>query len=143
MAIQPILEGYRSLTPAMNLKGAAKAIEFFTRVFGAEVVDKFENQTGQLIHVDMKIADGHIMFAEAVRDPVQTLSAMIYVSDCDVVFARALENGATVKRPLADQFYGDRSGTVADPFGNVWTIATHKEDVTKEEMDRRVAAMKR
>ena len=90
----------------------------------------------------MKIAGGHIMFAEAVRDPVLTMHAMIYVPDCDAVLKKAVEAGATVKRPLADQFYGDRSGTVTDPFGNDWTISTHTEDVSKEEMQKRMAAMK-
>jgi len=142
MAVRPIPEGYAALTPGMNLKGAAKAIEFFENVFGAEVVEKYEAPNGQLVHIDMKIAGGHIMFAEAVRDPVQTVHAMIYVTDCDAVFKRAVDAGATVQRPLADQFYGDRSGTVVDPFGNRWTIATHKEDVSKEEMEKRMQAMK-
>ncbi len=142
MAIRPIPEDYAALTPSMNLKGAAQAIEFFKKVFGAEVVEKYEAPNGQLVHIDMKIGAGHVMFAEAVRDPVQTLQAMIYVNDCDAVFKSAVDAGATVKRPLADQFYGDRSGTVVDPFGNQWTIATHKEDVSKEEMERRMKAMK-
>ena len=142
MAVRPIPEGYAALTPGMNLKGAAKAIEFFENVFGAEVVEKYEAPNGQLVHIDMKIAGGHIMFAEAVRDPVQTVHAMMYVTDCDAVFKRAVDAGATVQRPLADQFYGDRSGTVVDPFGNRWTIATHKEDVSKEEMEKRMQAMK-
>ncbi len=142
MAVRSIPEGYATLTPGMNLKGAAKAIEFFTKVFGAELVDKYEGPNGQLMHVDMKIAAGHIMFGEAVRDPVQTMNAMIYVNDCDAVFKSAVAAGATVKRDLADQFYGDRSGTVVDPFGNVWTISTHKEDVSKEELAKRMQAMK-
>jgi PhnB protein len=143
MAIRPIREGYEAITPGMNLKGAAKAIEFFANVFGAELVDKYEGPNGQLMHVDMKIGAGHIMFGEAVRDPVQNVRASIYVTDCDAVFKRAVDAGATVQRPLADQFYGDRSGTVVDPFGNVWTIATHKENVSQEEMGRRLKAMKR
>jgi PhnB protein len=142
MAVRPIPEGYTALTPGMNLKGAAQAIEFFTKVFGAELLEKYEAPNGQLVHVDMKIGSGHIMFAEAVREPVQTMQAMIYVNDCDATFKRAIENGATEKRPLADQFYGDRSGTVTDPFGNVWTISTHKEDVSKAEMEKRLQAMK-
>ncbi len=141
MAVRTIPESYSALTPTMNLKGARQAIDFFTNVFGAELLEKFEGPNGQLVHVDMKMASGHVMFAEAVRDPVLNLNAMIYVNDCDVVFKRAVDAGATVKRALEDQFYGDRSGTVVDPFGNVWTIATHKEDVTKEELDRRMKAM--
>ena len=141
MAVRSTPEGYGAITPSMNLKGATQAIEFFKKVFGAEVVEKYEAPNGQLVHVDMTIGAGHIMFAESVRDPVQNLSAMIYVSDCDATFKKAVDAGAAVKRPLADQFYGDRSGTVVDPFGNQWTIATHKEDVSKEEMERRMKAM--
>jgi len=141
MSIRPIPEGYAALTPGMNLKGAVKAIEFFSKVFGAELVDKYEGPNGHIVHADMKIAGGHIMFAEAVRDPVQNMHAMIFVNDCDTVFKRAIEAGATEKRPLTDQFYGDRSGTVMDPFGNLWTISTHKEDVSKEEMAKRMKAM--
>jgi PhnB protein len=141
MTVRPVPEGYASLTPGMNLKGAAKAIEFFTKVFGAELVEKYEGPNGQLVHVDMKIAAGHIMFAESVKDPVQNMHASIYVPDCDAVFKRAVDNGATVKRPLEDMFYGDRMGTVTDPFGNVWTIGTHKEDVSKDEMKRRMESM--
>jgi PhnB protein len=142
MSVRPIPEGYAAITPGMNLKGAAKAIEFFTNVFGAELVEKYEGPNGQLMHVDMKMGAGHIMFGEAVRDPVMNLHGSLYVNDCDAIFKRAVDAGATVKRPLADQFYGDRSGTVVDPFGNVWTISTHKEDVSKEEMEKRMAAMK-
>lgn len=141
MSVRPIPEGYTAMTPAMNLKGAAKAIEFFTSVFGAELIEKYEAPNGQLVHVDMKLGGGHIMFGEAVRDPVQTLHAMVYVNDCDAVFKRAVDAGATSKRPLADQFYGDRSGTFVDPFGNIWTVATHKEDVSKEEMAKRMKAL--
>jgi PhnB protein len=141
MAVRPIPEGYTALIPGMNLKGAAQAIEFFTKVLGAELVEKHAGPNGHLMHVDMKLGAGHIMFGEAVRDPVQNMHAMLYVNDCDVVFNRAIEAGATVKRPLADQFYGDRSGTFVDPFGNVWTVGTHKEDVSKEEMEKRVQAM--
>lgn len=141
MTIKAIPEGYAGFIPGMNLKGAAKAIEFFTKVFGAELVEKYEGPNGHLIHVDMKMCGGHIMFAESVRDPVMNFHGMMYVNDCDAVFKKATDNGATVKRPLTDQFYGDRSGTVIDPFGNEWTVATHKEDVSKEEMQRRMQAM--
>lgn len=142
MTIRAIPDGYTAITPGMNLKGAAKAIEFFTTVFGAELVEKYEGPNGQLVHVDMKLGSGHVMFGEAVRDPVQTVHGSLYVNDCDAVFKRAIDAGATVKRPLADMFYGDRSGTFTDPFGNVWTVSTHKEDVSKEEMERRVKSMK-
>ncbi len=141
MTIRPIPEGYGAITPSMNVQGATKAIDFFTTVFGAELVEQHAAPNGQLIHVDMRLGGGHIMFAEAVRDPVQTMHAMLYVTDCDGVFARAVAAGATVQRPLTDQFYGDRSGTIVDPFGNVWTIATHREDVSPEEIQKRLQAM--
>jgi PhnB protein len=142
MSVRPIPEGYAPVTPIMNLKGCEKAITFFEKVFGAELVEKHAGPNGHLMHVDMKLGAGHIMFGESVKDPVQNLHAYLYVNDCDAVFKRAIENGATEKRPLVDQFYGDRMGTVVDPFGNHWTIATHKEDVSQEEMQKRMAAMK-
>jgi len=142
MTVRPIPDGYGAVTPGMNLQGAAKAIEFFAAVFGAELIEQHAAPDGQLIHVDMRIGGGHIMFAEAVREPVQTMHAMLYVNDCDVVFAPAIAAGATVKRPLTDQFYGDRSGTVVDPFGNVWTIATHREYVSPADMEKRMQAVR-
>jgi PhnB protein len=143
MAVRPIPEGYAAITPGMNLKGAAQAITFFTKVFGAELVEKHDDDKGVPMHVDMRVGAGHIMFGESVRDPVQNMHAVLYVNDCDAVFKLAVDNGATVKRPLADQFYGDRSGTVVDPFGNTWTVCTHKEDLTQEEIVKRMAGMKK
>jgi PhnB protein len=142
MAVRPIPDGYSAITPSMNLKGADKALEFFTSVLGAELVEKHASPDGLLMHVDMKVGSGHIMFGESTREPVWNVHAYLYVNDCDAVFAKAVAAGCTVKRPLADQFYGDRSGTFIDPFGNHWTVATHKEDVSPEEMERRMKAMK-
>ena len=142
MAVRPIPQGYEAIVPAMNLKNAAKAIEFLQSVFGAELVEKHEGPNGTLMHVDMKLAGSHIMFGDAVKDPVMNFHGMIYVNDCDAVFKKAIAAGSKEKRPLKDQFYGDRSGTFVDPFGNEWTVATHKEDVSQAEMEKRMAAMK-
>jgi PhnB protein len=138
MAVKPIPAGYHSITPGMNLKDAAKAIEFFKKAFGAEEKLRMPGPDGKIVHCEMVIGDSHLMFGDAVRDPVQTLSAMLYVDDCDAVFKRAVDAGATVKSPLADFPWGDRGGRVTDPFGNSWFIATHKEDLSKEEIDRRM-----
>jgi PhnB protein len=141
MSVRAIPDGYTALIPGMNLKGSVRAIEFFRNVFGAELVERHDGPDGVPMHVDMKIGSGHIMFGESVRDPVSNMSVSLYVNDCDAIFKKAVDAGSTVKRPLADQFYGDRSGTFVDPFGNTWTVATHKEDVSPAEMEKRMAAM--
>jgi PhnB protein len=138
MAIRPIPEGYHSITPGMNLKEAAKAIDFFTKAFGAELKERMDGADGKIMHCEMKIGDSRVMFSDAVKDPVHTIHAMLYVQDCDATFKRALDAGATVKTKMADLPWGDRGGRVTDPFGNQWFIATHKEDLSKEEIARRM-----
>jgi PhnB protein len=109
---------------------------------------RFDDPNGRVAHAEVKIGDSHVMLADETRDFVgpQTLggagvSLMLYVEDVDATFAKAVAAGAKVRRPVADQFYGDRVGTLADPFGHVWSIGTHREDVSVEEMQRRMAAM--
>ncbi len=145
--VKPIPEGYHSLTPYLVINGAAEAMEYYKKAFGAVELFRMEHG-GKIGHAEMKIGDSPLMLADAseqfkgVKDLGGTpVSLMIYVEDVDAIYPQAIAAGGTEMKPLQDQFYGDRSGTLTDPFGHVWTIATHKEDVTPEEMDKRLAAM--
>ncbi|HEX8740984.1 MAG TPA: VOC family protein [Casimicrobiaceae bacterium] len=148
MMVQPIPAGYHTVTPYLMVRGAARAIDFYRNAFGASEVMRFDEPNGRVAHAEIRIGDSHVMLADesdAYRSP-QTLggagaSLMLYVEDVDRTFARAVAAGATVQRPVADQFYGDRTGTIVDPFGHVWSIGTHKEDVSMEEMHRRMAKL--
>jgi PhnB protein len=148
MAVAPIPAGYASVTPYLIVRGAAKAIDFYQRAFGAVELFRLDSPDGTLAHAEIKIGNSPVMLADGMSgypDPLtlggSSVSFMIYVPDVDAAFARAIAAGATVKRPVADQFYGDRTGTLADPFGHVWSLATHVEDVAPEEMDRRLKEM--
>jgi PhnB protein len=152
MATKPIPEGYRTATPYLIIKGAADAIAFYKRAFGATELLRMADPQGRVGHAEIKIGDSVIMLADehpamGYRGPRSlggsSVSILLYLEDVDAVFERALKAGAKAQRPVADQFYGDRSGTLEDPFGHVWTVATHVEDVAPEEMKRRAeAAMK-
>ena len=148
MAVAPIPAGYASVTPYLIVRGAAKAIDFYQRAFGAVELFRLDSPDGTLAHAEIKIGNSPVMLADGTSgypDPLtlggSSVSFMVYVPDVDAAFARAIAAGATVKRPVADQFYGDRTGTLADPFGHVWSLATHVEDVAPEEMDRRLKEM--
>jgi PhnB protein len=148
MAVAPIPPGYASVTPYLIVHGAAKAIDFYQRAFGAVELFRLDGPDGTLAHAEIRIGNSPVMLADGTSgypDPLtlggSSVSFMIYVPDVDAAFARAIAAGATVKRPVADQFYGDRTGTLADPFGHVWSLATHVEDVAPEEMDRRLKEM--
>jgi len=146
MAVKPIPEGYHSVTPYLIIKGAADAIEFYKQAFGATELFRFPAPDGKIGHAEIKIGDSPIMladeFAEMGYKGPQALggspvSLMIYLEDVDTVFNRAVEAGASVKEAVQDKFYGDRTGTLTDPFGHVWHVSTHKEDVSMEEMEER------
>jgi uncharacterized glyoxalase superfamily protein PhnB len=142
MAVDPIPEQYGSVTPYLVVEGAAGLLEFISAVFeGEEQGGRMQGPEGKIQHAEIKIGNSIVMAMDA-REPGQAMPGMlnVYVKDCDAVFARALEAGATEVQPLTDQFYGDRSGGVRDPWGNVWWISTHVEDVDPEEMQRRVEA---
>ena len=148
MAVAPIPPGYASVTPYLIVRGAAKAIDFYQRAFGAIELFRLDGPDGTLAHAEIKIGNSPVMLADGTSgypDPLtlggSSVSFMIYVPDVDAAFARAIAAGATAKRPVADQFYGDRTGTLADPFGHVWSLATHVEDVAPGEMDRRLKEM--
>lgn len=143
--VKPIPDGYHSITPYLIVRGGVKALEFYAKAFGAEEVLRIDMGAGTLGHAEMKIGDSMLMLADEHPDmgykapqsyggtPV---SICLYVED---VVKQAEEAGAKVVRPVQDQFYGDRSGTVVDPFGHVWTISTHVEDLTPEEISKRAA----
>ncbi|HVO62034.1 MAG TPA: VOC family protein [Terriglobales bacterium] len=150
MAVKYIPEGYHIVTPYLIIKGAARAIDFYKQVFGATELMRFPGPGGMIGHAEIKIGDFPIMLADEApqmgyRSPQSIggtpVSLILYVQDVDKVVDRAVKAGAKLERPVADQFYGDRNGTIHDPFGHVWTISTHKEDVSPEEMQRRAAAM--
>jgi len=150
MAVKPIPDGYHSVTPYLIVRGAAKAIDFYKTAFGAVELFRMPGPDGKVAHAEIKIGDSPVMLADehpqmgavgpqaGVRPPV---GLMIYIPDVDAVFAKAVAAGATVQKPLQNQFYGDRSGTVTDPFGHTWTISTHVEDVSSAEMERRMAEL--
>ncbi len=147
MSVNAIPEGFHSLTPYLIIKDAAKAIDFYKRAFGAEEGLKLEGPGGMIAHAELKVGNSHLMMTEEnaeceFRGPATlggtTVSLCLYVEDVDQVFANAIAEGATEMRPVMDQFYGDRAGTLQDPFGHVWTVATHKEDLTTEEINQRM-----
>ncbi len=147
--VKSIPEGYHSLTPYLVINGAADAMEYYKKAFGA--VELFRMEHGEKIgHAEMKIGDSPFMLADEFPEmgfvSPQTLGGspvgiMIYVDDVDTIYPQAIAAGGTEMKPLQDQFYGDRSGTLTDPFGHVWTVATHKEDVSPEEIEKRLAGM--
>jgi len=148
MAVAPIPAGYHAVTPYLIVDNAAQAIDFYQRAFGAAELFRLPGPGGKVMHAEVKIGDSPVMLAdemEGYRGPRAlggtAVSLMIYVNDVDRVFAQALAAGAKEQRAVADQFYGDRTGTLVDPFGHVWSIATHVEDVAPEEIDRRFAKM--
>lgn len=160
MAVSAIPEGYHNVTPYLIVDGAAEAIRFYEQAFGAAEVLRLtmpvlSDATGgveggdKIGHAEVKIGDSFVMLTDEWPEYGKlgpkarggaTSSLMIYVEDVDAAFARAIAAGATEERAVEDQFYGDRSGSVVDPFGHSWTLATHVEDVGEEEMQRRMAA---
>lgn len=144
--IKAIPEGYQSVTPYLIVKGASDAIEFYKRAFGATELMRMPSPDGRIGHAELGIGDSKVMLADeypemGYRSPQSLggagVSLMLYLDKVDEVFARALAAGAKELQPVKDQFYGDRSGTLQDPFGHVWTIGTHVEDVPPDEMRRR------
>jgi PhnB protein len=144
--------GYHTATPYLIMRNAAKALDWYKEVFGAVEEMRFPMPDGKIGHAEIKIGDSHIMLADEFPEMNAvspetiggTASAiMIYVPDVESVFHKAVAMGAKVKEELKDKFYGDRNGTINDPFGHQWTVATHIEDVTPEEMQRRMASQEK
>ncbi|MGZ8241558.1 MAG: VOC family protein [Methylobacter sp.] len=149
-AIKFIPEGYHTATPYLVITNAAKAIEFYKQAFGATELMRLEGPGDKIVHAEIRIGDSSIMLADEYPDfnalSPQTIggsavSIMLYVEDVDEVVDRAVAAGARLIMPVKDQFYGDRSGKIIDPFGHHWMIATHKEDVSPEEIRQRADAL--
>jgi PhnB protein len=148
----PIPDAYRRVTPCLIVQGAAKALEFYAEVFGATERMRFPGPGGTVSHAEIQIGDSVVMVED--ESPLRHTTApppsgvpgspsflFLYFEDVDAVIARAVELGATLQRPVQDQFYGDRDGYIVDPFGHGWVIATHVEDVEPEELVRRLAEL--
>jgi PhnB protein len=147
--VRPVPEGYHTVTPYLCVKGAAQALEFYKKAFGATELMRIAQPDGRVGHAEIQIGDSHIMLADEFpehghRSPQSIggspVGIHLFVEDVDATTKQAIAAGAKVLRPVADQFYGDRLGMVADPFGHIWSIATHKEDLSPEEIQRRAAA---
>lgn len=144
-AAKPVPEGYHTITPQLTLDNAAKTIEWYKKAFGAEEVGRHLGPDGKIMHAELKVGDSRFMVNDVMigKGPQgfggSPASFWIYVADCDALFKRALGAGAQEKLPLADQFWGDRGGAIADPEGYTWWIATRKEDLTDAELKERAA----
>jgi PhnB protein len=148
--VKPIPEGYDAPTPYLIVNGAAAAIDFYKKAFGAKEVMRMPGPDGKIGHADVVIGGGHVMLADESRERGQRapqafggspVSLVIYVDDVDSVVKKAVDAGATMTRPVKDEFYGDRAGGLTDPFGHLWHVMTHVEDVSEEEMAKRAAAL--
>jgi len=142
MAVKPIPDGYRAVTPYLTAENAAALLEFLRGAFGAQELERMERPDGSVQHAEVRIGDSVVMLGQPEAPRKATPSTLyLYVEDVDSTYERALKLGATSIQPVKDRFYGDRSGGVQDPAGNSWYIATHKENVSPEEMQRRSAAL--
>ena len=137
--VEAVPTGYQTVTPHLNINGAAEAIDFYKKAFGAEERNRAPGPGGTIMHAEIKIGDSIIMLNDAMGGFPATTSALhLYVPDADALWKRATDAGAKVMMPLADQFWGDRYGVLTDKWGNRWSIATHKEDVPPQEMQKRL-----
>jgi PhnB protein len=148
--VKKIPDGYTAVTPYLTIKGAAKAIEFYKKAFGAEEVLRLDMPDGKIAHAEISIGGARVMLHDETPQfnalSPQTIgdsasSLMLYVNDADAVVKRAVDAGATLTMEVADQFYSDRCGNIKDPFGHKWSVATHIEDVELDEIKRRAAKM--
>jgi uncharacterized glyoxalase superfamily protein PhnB len=141
MAVKPIPDGYHSATPYLMVQGVAALIDFLKQAFGADEIFRMPRPDGAIMHAEVKIGDSMIMMGEAMGEhqPMPG-SIYLYVNDADAVYQRALQAGATTMMEPGDQFWGDRQAGIKDPVGNFWWIATHKEDVSPEELAKRAEA---
>ena len=148
-AVKPIPEGYHNVTPYLFVRSAANAIDFYKSVFAATEIMRMAGPNGKIMHAELKIGDSIVMLADenpqtGVMSP-QTIGGFsvglhVYVENVDAVIQKAVESGAKLLRPIKNQFYGDRSGSLLDPVGHMWSVATHVEDVSPEEMRKRMTA---
>jgi PhnB protein len=150
--VKPVPDGYHSITPYLSVRGAEQAIEFYRKAFGAEEIFRIPMPGGKVGHAELQIGSSRFMLADEFPDMPDSVIASpaslegssmglnLYVPDVDAAFDRALAAGATERRPVKDQFYGDRSGILEDPYGHIWTVSTRMEDLTYEEMMERLAS---
>jgi uncharacterized glyoxalase superfamily protein PhnB len=139
MAVNPIPEGHRTVTPYLVVDGATNVLDFVRQAFGAEEKFRMDTPDGKIGHAEVQIGDSIVMMGDAgAENPAMPAMIHLYVDDCDATYERALAAGATSEREPTDQFYGDRSAGVRDSAGNLWWIATHVEDVPEEEMAKRI-----
>jgi PhnB protein len=148
MAVKPIPEGYEGATPYLSCKNAAEAIEYYKKAFGATELMRMPDPNGRIGHAELRIGKAVIMLSDEWREGDHLspkslggspVGIMLYFEDVDKIAQQAVAAGGELTRPLKDEFYGDRTGTLVDPFGHRWFIATHKEDVPPDEMERRAA----
>jgi PhnB protein len=147
--VQAIPAGYHSVTPYLSIRGAADAIEFYKKAFSAKEIMRMPGPDGKIGHAEVQIGDSRLMLADEYEaigflSPQArggtTVTLHVYVKDVDAMVVRATGAGAKVTRPVEDQFYGDRTGSIEDPFGHVWHLATHKEDLSMAQLKKRAAA---
>ncbi len=147
MPVQPIPQGYHSVTPYLVVNDAARAIDFYRRAFGAKEIMHMNGPNGKIMHAELRIGDSMLMLADEMpgtgcRSPKSlggsSVGIFLYVENVDAVFNQAVSAGAKTEMPLNDMFWGDRYGKLTDPFGHSWSLATHKEDVAPEEMKKRM-----
>ncbi len=150
MAVKPVPDGYHTATPYLYVRGGTKALDFYKKAFGATELFRMEGPGGSIGHAEIKIGDSPIMLADespemGARSPEayggSAVGIMLYVPDVDATVKRAVEAGAKLDRAVENKFYGDRMGSIKDPFGHTWYISTHVEDIPPEEMKRRAEAM--
>jgi PhnB protein len=141
--IKPIPSGYHSVTPYLVVDGAPKLLDFVKRAFNAEELSRMNGPDGRVAHAEVKIGDSIVMMSDSTKEfpPAQT-QLYVYVDDTDTTYKRALESGAVKVQEPKNQFYGDRNASVRDPLGNIWGIGTHVEDVSPEEMKKRMKALR-
>lgn len=149
--VQPIPQGYHTVTPYMTIRNCAKAIEFYKKTFDAVETVRLDGPNNKIMHAEIKIGDSVLMMSDESEEwknkgPEQLggspISVVLYVENVDEVFNKAIKEGASVVREVRNEFYGDRMGTLKDPFGHTWSIGTHVEDVSPEEMEKRMKSMK-
>ncbi|MDC1210922.1 VOC family protein [Porticoccaceae bacterium] len=150
MTTKPIPDGYSTVTPYLSISSAKDAIEFYKLAFGATEVFRLNTPTGEIAHAEIQIGNSRIMLSEPCEDSPMpspdtlggsTFAVHLYVDDVDAMFEQAIDAGALDIRSVEDQFYGDRMGTLKDPFGHIWFVGTHKEDLSMEEIEERAEAL--
>ncbi len=145
--VSPIPQGFHSITPSLTVKGAAEALDFYQKAFNAVVNNRYEGPDGLIVHCQFTVGNSPVFMSEEAPEwgalSPKTIGGcpsllMIYTENCDALFQQAIEAGAEELQPVMDQFWGDRSGLLIDPFGYRWTIATHKEELSEAEMNERL-----